>query len=153
MDGWMFVCVYVCNGPNRDVGVSGVGGVGSISAGEGGWGGGLAMSFSGQFVLHWCPTDTQLSPVAPKTCIMQHWLGWGAKPGEGNQSSPKPSGEPDRGYLPKHAKTGYGGVSRRERFSFNGHEGGDSMQCGSQRAQQGTTDVVAIHYSQGSPQS
>ena len=160
MDGWMDGCLYVCMYVMAQIGMSGCRGWGaSLQERGGGWGGGLAMSFSGQFVLHWYPPDTQLSPVAPKSCIMQqwphplNWLGWGATPGEGSQSGLKPSNEPDRGYLPKHAKTGYGGVSRRERFSSNGHEGGDCKRRGAERVQQGTTDVVAIHYSQGSPQS
>ena len=37
--------------------------------GEGGRG--LALSFSGQLVLHWSPPDTQLSPVAPRSCSMR----------------------------------------------------------------------------------
>ena len=61
----------------------------------------------------------------------------------------KPSGEPDRGCLPKHVKTGPDGVSGRERFSSNGHEGGDSKRRGAQRARQGTTDVVTIHSTKG----
>ena len=135
--------VYVC--------VWGVGrwGGGSTSSG------GLAMSFSGQLVLHWSPPDTQLSSVAQEAvaCDSGHTpvncLGWRAKPGVGSQLGLKPSGEPDRGCLPKHAKTGPGGVSGRERFSSNGR-----------RAQRATascavdvkvaigkvaTDVVAIH--------
>ena len=38
-------------------------------------------------------------------------LDWRAKPGEGSWLGLKASGEPDRGLLPKHAKTGPGGVS------------------------------------------
>ena len=51
-------------------------------------------------------------------------FGWQFKPGgEGSRLGLKPSGESDRGCLPKHAKTGPGGVSGRERFSSYGHEG------------------------------
>ena len=54
--------------------------------------------------------------------------GWRAKPGEGSQLGLKPSGEP--GCLHKHAKTGPGGVSKRERFSSNYHDPGF---CGRER--------------------
>ena len=37
-------------------------------------------------------------------------LSWRAKPREGSRLGLKPSGEPDRGCLTKHAKTGPGGV-------------------------------------------
>ena len=103
------------------------------------------MSISEQLVLHWSPPDNQLSPVAPRSCSFGRW----AKPGEGSQSGLKPSGEPDRGCLPK---TGPGGVSGRERLSSNGHEGGDSKQHGGQKVRQGSADV-AIHCSLGSPRS
>ena len=53
----VFVCVFAC-----------VGG-GGRGASKSAWG--LAMSFSGQLVLHWSPPDTQLSPVAPRSCSMR----------------------------------------------------------------------------------
>ena len=89
--------------------------------------------------------------MAPRSHTRVNRLGWRAKPGEGSRSGLKPSGEPDRVCLPKHAKCGPGGVSGRKRFSSNGHEGGYSKWCRAQRARQGTTDAVAIHCSQGSP--
>ena len=121
--------------------------------------GGLARSITGQLVLHWSSPDThshlwlQEAVAYDSGHTAVNRLGWRAKRGEGSRSGLKPSGEPDRGCLPKHAKSGPGGVSRRERLNSYGHEGGDSKRRAALRAQQGTIDVVAIHCSQGSSRS
>ena len=79
------------------------------------------MSFSGQLVLHWSPPDTQLSPVAPRSCSMGQWphackpLWLAAIQGEGSQSGLKPSGEPDRGVWNVHTLLDRDASSRPER--------------------------------------
>ena len=116
----------------------GVGGA-SISAG-----GGEPCPFSGQFSL---TLNSHLWLQEAVECDSSHTpanrFGWRDRRGEGSRSGLKPSGETDGGYPPKHAKTGPGGQSRRERFSSISHEGG------AQRARQGTTDVVTIHSTKG----
>ena len=83
-----------------------------------------------------------------------HHIVWLAKPGEGSRSGLKQ----ERGRLPKHVKTGPGGVSRRERLSSNsygvsrrerlsssGHEGGDSKWRGIQRVRKGIWNMEHKH--------
>ena len=56
----------------RGVGGGGGGGGRGVQFLCRGWGGGgLALSFSGQLVLHWSPPDTQLSPVTPRSYRMR----------------------------------------------------------------------------------
>ena len=73
--------------------------------------GGLAMSFHGSstcIVVH-LTLSSHLWLQEAVACDSGHTpvnrLGWRAKPGEGSRLGLKPSGEPDRGCPPKHAKT------------------------------------------------
>ena len=64
---FLCLCIYVYLIICRGVGMSRGEGGGGVSTSAGG----LAMPFSGQLVLHWSPSDTQLSPVAPRSCSMR----------------------------------------------------------------------------------
>ena len=102
-----------------NAGCRGGGGGGfSTSAGVGGGGGGgspFPFQGSSSCIGVHLPLSSHLWLQEAVACDSGHTpvnrFGWRAKPGEGGRSGLKPSGEPDRGCLPKHAKTGPGGVS------------------------------------------